>query len=539
MKNPPLGIIEKDVEHPETLTFDYLNDENKPVYPETLEEQIEALKNDAQLEYFASCRKAAGENRYKPLYHFSQPNGVLNDPNGPCFWQGRWHLFYQHIMPFHNGDRTIYWGHAVSRDLVHWSDLPDAIYPNPEKECWSGAAFAEEDKVTAIYYGFRGHGGLYTASSSDPLLLNWNKLYPGPVIPGQAGCMAEKGYDVYDPCIWKEGKYYYALAGCREDNPVTGHWMRVEYLYRSENAVDWEYRHPFIEEDHFAEDGDDGACPYFVPFGEDYLLMHFSHARGPKYLVGKYDKENERFIAGFGGRFNQFRTSSLNAPALVPDGKNGAYLFCVIPGGNMSLPYHLTPGEKKGEIGIAPAEGLASLRGNHTRKEHISLPKNQETIIEGVKGDCLEIVARFAPTKVSVLEMKVLRSPDAEEYAKITFYRNRGAMVDWSNPMSVLSVDTERLSLHAPEGTDVQFAAAPDNQEFRIEHDEGLELHVFLDKSLIDVFANDRAAICKRVYPSREDSLGISFTAIGGESELLSLDVWEMDGIDQTKLEGI
>ena len=57
VKNPPLGIIEKDVEHPETLTFDYLNDENKPVYPETLEEQIEALKNDAQLEYFASCRR--------------------------------------------------------------------------------------------------------------------------------------------------------------------------------------------------------------------------------------------------------------------------------------------------------------------------------------------------------------------------------------------------------------------------------------------------------------------------------------------------
>ena len=533
---PSPMFVDKNVEYHENIVFSCTHDGNKPVYPTTLDEQIEALKTDPSLAHFKECREKTGRNRHTPIFHFSNPNGNLNDPNGPCFWQGRWHLFYQHIMPFGNGDRTINWGHAVSRDLIHWSDLPDAIYPNPEKEVWSGSTCVEDDKVTALWYGFRGHGGLYCATSNDPLLLNWNKIYADPVIPGQIACCDDKPYDVYDPCIWKQGDYYYALSGCRVDNPITEHWVRKEYLFRSKDCIDWEYRHEFIKDDLYSESSDDGACPYFVPLGDKHLLMHFSHARGPKYLVGKYDTENECFIPAFGGRFNQYKFSGLHAPALVSDGNGGAYLFCVMNGDNMSLPYHLTLGGKGDELHVAPPESIKSLRKDHIHVENIEMPANKEVVIDDVKGDCIEIIAKFDSAFVPIIEMKVLRSPDASEYTKITFYRNRGTMIEgrWDNPLSVLALDCEHTTLKPS-----RYVSAPDSEEYRLDPDEGLELHIFLDKSIIDLFGNDRTCISKRVYPSREDSIGISVTAIGADSKLVSLDAWEMSGIDQTSLDGI
>ena len=75
----------------------------------------------------------------------------------------------------------VHWGHAVSEDLVHWGDLPIALYPDPEKDCFSGQTVVEPDRVIAIYHGTRV--GNMVAVSSDPLLLNWKKLTGKAVIP--------------------------------------------------------------------------------------------------------------------------------------------------------------------------------------------------------------------------------------------------------------------------------------------------------------------------------------------------------------------
>ena len=85
----------------------------------------------------AASRKAMEDDPHRPLYHFVSPENTLNDPNGLCFWQGRWHLFYQGYPP---EDPRPHWGHAISDDLVHWRDLPYAIYPDPEECCFSGGA---------------------------------------------------------------------------------------------------------------------------------------------------------------------------------------------------------------------------------------------------------------------------------------------------------------------------------------------------------------------------------------------------------------
>ena len=99
-------------------------------YPNTLEEQREALATNPLLQRMNEARKSYEGDPHRPIYHYVNPEHTLNDPNGICFWQGRWHLFYQAYPP---EDPRQHWGHAISDDLIHWEDLPYAIYPNPER----------------------------------------------------------------------------------------------------------------------------------------------------------------------------------------------------------------------------------------------------------------------------------------------------------------------------------------------------------------------------------------------------------------------
>jgi len=208
-----------------------------------------------------------------PIYHFVSPENRLNDPNGLCYWQGRWHLFYQAYPP--EDDRQ-HWGHAVSEDLIHWVDLPYAIYPDPEYQCFSGSTLVEEDRVIAMYHGTRA--GNMVATSNDPLLLNWDKAENKAVIP-LTEYSDEHSYHVYDPNIWKKEGVYYSLSGGVTNGPG-GKQIAATYLFRSNNLKDWQYMHEFIEDDKFTKVGDDGACPYFWPLADRYILPFYSHMSG-------------------------------------------------------------------------------------------------------------------------------------------------------------------------------------------------------------------------------------------------------------------
>ena len=139
-------------------------------FGETLAEQEAQLRTNPLLRRFNESRKRLASDPHRPIYHYVNPEGNLNDPNGLCFWRGRWHLFYQAYPP---EDPRQHWGHAVSDDLVHWRDLPLAIYPSPEEKVFSGTTLVEDDRVIAIYHGVGA--GTMVAVSDDPLLLNWRK----------------------------------------------------------------------------------------------------------------------------------------------------------------------------------------------------------------------------------------------------------------------------------------------------------------------------------------------------------------------------
>ncbi|MHC4229678.1 MAG: twin-arginine translocation signal domain-containing protein, partial [Planctomycetota bacterium] len=270
---------------------DYTSRVPKFTFANTLREQEVQLKTNPLILRFIESRKKMAGDPYRPIYHYVNPEHRLNDPNGLCFWKGRWHLFYQAYPP---EDPRQHWGHAVSDDLIHWRDLPYAIYPNPEKCCFSGSTFVEKDRVIAMYHGTTV--GNMVAVSSDPLLLNWEKVTGKAVIPMKNPDGSVPPYRVFDPCIWKKGNMYYSLsAGTLPDGPG-GKRVRANFLLRSKDLARWEYLHPFVENDRYSLVGDDGACPYFWPIGDKHILLHFSHMSGGKYLLGDYDKKRDKFV---------------------------------------------------------------------------------------------------------------------------------------------------------------------------------------------------------------------------------------------------
>ncbi len=501
----------------------------------TLKEQQEQLKKNPLLLRFEASRQQMVNETLRPVYHFISPESWLNDPNGLCFWQGHWHLFYQ---AYPTEDRRQHWGHAISEDLIHWRDLPLAIYPDPEKACFSGACYVEKDRVIAMYHGTEV--GSMVAVSSDPLLLNWEKLTGKSVIPFPKPGEPKPPYNIFDPFVWKKGDYYYALtAGKLPDGPA-GQLVRAEFLHRSKDLISWEYLHPFLENDRYGMIGDDGACPYFWPIGNKgkYILLHFSHQSGGKYMLGDYDQKRDKFVVTDGGNFNHgsVRPAGVHAPSAYPDGKGGVIAIFNMNqqkisnlwNGIMTLPRRLTLTDDD-KLYIEPAGDYQSLRNNQQSVKEIKLPANQEVVLEKVAGNALEIIAEIDFGQSPMTELNVLRSSDGQEVTRIQIYHKGGYRItDGLRPMydnSALTIDTARSSVLPSIKPRV-----PETAQFPFKEGKAIKLHVFIDKSVVEVFVDGQCAAV-RVYPGLKDSIGVSLRAQGGDSVLKSLDAWQMKTI--------
>jgi len=509
-------------------------------FADTLAEQEAQLRTNPLMLRFAESRKRMAADPYRPIYHYVNPENRLNDPNGLCFWKGRWHLFYQGYPP---EDPRQHWGHAVSDDLIHWRDLPYAIYPNPERACFSGATLVEEDRVIAMYHGTQA--GNMVAVSSDPLLLNWKKVTGKAVIPITSADGSPLPYRVFDPCIWKKDGMYYSLSGGTLPGPG-GKRVRANFLFRSRDLATWEYLHPFVENDRYSLVGDDGACPYFWPIGDRHILLHFSHMSGGKYLLGDYDKKRDKFVVTGGGdlNFGPYGPAGVHAPSATPDGKGGVIaIFNMNPGKPtkgwnqiMTLPRRLTVAAKGelDELRIEPAGDIQSLRYDHERVEAMTLPANEEVVLPNIRGNAMEIVAEIDPKKAPMVEMTVLRSPNKEEATRIMFFKDRGYRhreYGRQHPnarlySSLISIDTSRSSVLP----DV-LSRAPETAPVFIAPGEPLKLRVFIDRSVVEVFVNGRQCVAVRVYPGRQDSVGVSLRSQGRDATLRFLDAWQMKDI--------
>ena len=546
-------------------------------FADTLAEQEAQLATNPLMQRMAAARQAKAADPWRPLYHYVNPENTLNDPNGLCYWQGRWHLFYQAVPP---EETRQHWGHAVSEDLVHWRDLPYALHPGPEDRCYSGTILVERDRAIAIYHGVEL--GNMVAVSRDPLLLNWEKLPANPVIPYWNGEDPPLPYGVFDPCLWSVGGAYYALAGGILPGRQEGKHFATDYLFRSEDLQNWEYLHPFIEGDRFTLPGDDGACPYFWPIGDRHILLFFSHMSGGQYWLGDYDRQRDKFVVDAHGLFNFGATfpGGVHAPTAAPDGEGGVIvLFNMNPakptyrlndylggffgpqdatGGEardpdpyerdwdqiMTLPRRLTL-RNSHELNVEPAGDLESLRHGRRHMSRTVLPANRELLLDDVQGDAIELHLELDPKFSSMVEVDVLRSPEREECTRICFFGRRGfkyrapfpndrrshrvMSTMLSNPVryeSVISIDTS-LSSTLPDA----LSRPPESAPVLIGPDEPVQLRIFVDRSIVEVFVNGRQCLAVRVYPGRADSRGVSLLARGQDAELLSLDCWQMKSV--------
>ena len=186
---------------------------------------------------------------------------------------------------------------------------------------------------------------------------------------------------------------------------------------------------------------------------------------------------------------------------------------------------------------IEPAGDIESLRRDHQHVGTMALPANQDVMIEKISGKAMELIAEIDTGNAPMVELNVLCSPNKEEFTRVAFFRERGfrnweRYTGWDRSQlrsatdSLVTLDTSYSSTLP----DVR-SRAPETGPVYLAPDENLQLRVFVDRSVVEVFVNGKQCLAVRVYPGRSDSLGVSLRAQGHDAQLLSLDAWQMADI--------
>ena len=510
----------------------------------SVEAQIEGMEE--RIAEAWELKEGLGRDPHRPAYHFMPPWAWMNDVNGALFWRGRYHIFYQH-NPEGGYWKWMQWGHASSTDLVHWVHHPIALTPDldgPDREgCFSGGAFVNKLGVpTFIYHGMPD--GTCIATSEDDLLLRWTKHPANPVIPvPQPGDKGFGKYKVFDPCAWVEGDSYFALIG----NKVPGTDGDVTSLFESEDLVDWRHVGPFYESDRrWTSALEDCAVPDFFQLGDKHVLVFSSHLHGTQHYVGRL--EGQRFVPETHGRLSG-PGGHLGGPRSLLDGSGRRILFDWVRevrgeqqgrasgwAGVMSLPWVLSLSED-GALRTEPAPELEALRMNPRVRRDVRLVPGAATPLADVSGDCLELRVAVEPGDADEVGVGVRCSPDGAERTAVSYDPTSGKLrIDFSRSSldagikyyyyNNLNLEPNRRALEQlpEERRTLGGQEAP----FSLAEGEVLELRIFVDRSVLEVFANGRQAMVQRVYPTRPDSLGVELFSRGGTARVRSVEAWDM-----------
>lgn len=206
-------------------------------------EGLQQIYQDSQI----AGQDSMYHEKSRPQLHYSQRRGWNNDPNGMVWYDGEYHLFYQH-NPYEREWENMHWGHAVSRDLIHWEELNEALYPDHNGTAFSGSAvvdyentsgFGSKDNpaIVAIYTGASAKQVQCIAYSLDKGR-TWTKYEKNPVI--DSGKLWNT-VDTRDPKVFwygpnkewvmilneRDGHSIYTSADLKEwkyESHVTGFW---------------------------------------------------------------------------------------------------------------------------------------------------------------------------------------------------------------------------------------------------------------------------------------------------------------------------
>jgi beta-fructofuranosidase len=327
----------------------------------------------------------------RPQYHLQPKHGWMNDPCGPIFWKGRYHMFLQYNDEPVPGVKL--WAHATSPDMVHWHRQPIALAPTPggpdAQGCWTGTAAVVDGKPTFLYTGVVNSppdhatlrdGSTYLRESvcmaiaEDDALLRWRKLSQ-PVIAAPPPGMQVTGFR--DPSPWRDGgpgqgneDHWYLIVASGQRG-VGG----MVLLYKSADFHHWEYLHPLARgkwngrQTDVVGSGEMWECPDFFALDGKHVLIHSTEGK-TIWQVGTLDRDSMLFHAENEGLLDH---GAYYAPKSQLDAKGNRILWGWITetrpqaeyaaagwSGMMSLPRRLSIAN--GALVMAPSPEIASLR---------------------------------------------------------------------------------------------------------------------------------------------------------------------------------
>lgn len=184
---------------------------------------------------------------FRNKFHLMPTLGWMNDPNGFVYYKGEYHLFYQYY-PYDSVWGPMHWGHAKSKDLIHWEDLPVALEPGEAYDadgCFSGSAIVVEDKLYLLYTGHYERSGerretQCLAVSTDGIV--FEKYEKNPVISEKQLQKYGDISDFRDPKVfYREGVFYTVVATKSETN------LGRILLFESKDLFDWQFKSILLE----------------------------------------------------------------------------------------------------------------------------------------------------------------------------------------------------------------------------------------------------------------------------------------------------
>lgn len=480
---------------------------------------------------------SAYHEQYRPAYHFSPAKNWTNDPNGLVFYEGEYHLFYQY-NPYATVWGHMSWGHAVSKDLLHWENLPVALeeYVDASGDStmiFSGSAVADLNNTSGFFAkDSSGLVAIYTSHiHNGDTQLKQHQSIAYSKDNGRSFTRYEKNpvldiklKDFRDPkVIWYEPQKKWIMTTVIPDKFKT-------HFYESKNLKDWK----FLSE--FGPMGDTAKiweCPDLIEIpvsGEAtktkwVLLISNSHPQGPKYVgmqyfVGEFD--GKKFTADnqkqyplyleYGKDFYAAVTFN-NVPStdgriiLLGWANNWAY-GNKIPTSTwrsaMTLPRELylknTPEGYR--IMQVPVKEIETLRGEEIFDVK-ALKENR----------AIEIVYEFAGGTAKKFGLKIFKAENQEtiigydqEKQEVYFDRTKSGNVNFQADFSSIERAPAKLQ------------------------DGKLKLRIFIDHSIVEVFINDgEQVITNQIFPINENSTIETFVE-GGEGQS-SLKAWKINSV--------
>ena len=451
-------------------------------------------------------------------YHLMHPGGdsVPGDPNAAFCLDGTYHLHYILQHPWKEG-RSFCFVHVTSPDLLHWTWQTTKLQPAfTGHGMFSGTGFLTLDGQPAAIYHGQASGRNQIAIAKDRQLSAWEKPYPVEPVAAD-GKPADMHH--WDPDCFVIGDTYYAISG----GPTPP-------LMKSTDLRQWTVVGDFLRQElPDTAIGEDISCPNVFPLDGRWVLLCISHPMGCRAYIGDWDARGQQFVPESHVRMNWRRPSQsiykteyrdFFAPesVLTADGRRVMWAWLTTLEGIEQRSVQSLPRELRldadGTLRMAPLRELETLRADPQVLEGVTATPPEAshsgwatTPIATPKGDAYEI-------RITV---------DRAQAARKRFGVQLFADADHPGLEVMLRPETGTLRVG---DTDAPFAVAdlPDGED--------VVLRIFVDKYLVEVFANDRQAAAA-TFPQYREARALRAYTYGAATTLRTVEIWSLKDTNQ------